>query len=398
MGDTNVLLETARKMVANATEEILFLSVGQAAKAALEKLPAEDVLRKSKAVRIVSLADILGDDVMKLLENKALDASQLLKVKKDFLERNKISKTLIGTPSQLNALAPFQIAEVVSALLNQQQGFIFNDYFYKEPAHAYWKELERKVSANDWRQHFTWLVPLPATKEKIIAVNQSVTVDVVGHPAIDAAMDQKPLPVETINAYRKSLAIDDKQSFIFISGTKDLNDDKALLEELLKALVKQDKQDVQIRLGLHPGNQDLNQYITGLLAVIQSAQYSKVSAQVKFIVPDTLVARIQPELLKSSYLLRANVNGDQSAAAAHGVASAVPATLVNQTAMSGRPAYYHQEKESYLPKDRLYVGKQNLDAFFNIVKARTHKNPLSKAELGLSDNAAGIITQRILAK
>jgi hypothetical protein len=399
MGDTNVLVETARNMAAKTEENILFLAIGQAAKNILEKLPSDDLLKKSKRVRMENLADIFGEEAMQLVENKALNKAELLKLKKDFLQQHNISKALIGTPSQLDAFAAFQIAEMIVAAVDRDSTFIFNDYFYKEPAHAYWKVLEEKDEKNDWRQKVTWLAPLDKTKEKILQANPTVSVHVAGHPAIDAALAHKPPAAEVIGAFRKGLGLDDRQALLFISGTKDLQDDRALLEEILKSLARQEHPEaIQVRLGLHPGNQELNNYIAGVFALLESEQYAKVAGDVKLIIPDSLVLRMDSDLLHNSHVIRMNITGDQAALAAHGVASAVPSTLVNQTAIAGRPAYYHQEKEPYLPADRLSVGKHNMGFFLDKIAAKKQQDVITRKELGLSDASAAAVIAHALLK
>lgn len=391
MGDTQSLTATARKIVVKTDEKILFLIIGQAAKTIFEKLPADDLLKQSKSVEVVYLSKIFNEEVMRSLENKGLDETERLKLKTEFLEKHNISKALIGTPSQLNAYIPFQIAEDIAKHIDPNCGFIFNDYFFKETKHAYWQTLEQKSDQEkDWRNRFTWLAPLSKAKEKIIHANSSVSVQVVGHPAIDTAAEQKPQPAEKIAADLKNFQITESQSLLFVSGTKDINDDQALLDELLKTLAQQKNQTLQIRIGIHPGNQDLNTYLSALSETIE--KYSNVAHSVKMIIPDTFLTRISSELLKNPHFIRANITGDQAAAAAHGVASAVPSTLVNQTAIGGRPAYYHQEdKESYLPENRLYVGKKNLPLFFERVMAKNQQRPIGKQELELPEKEAAEI-------
>jgi hypothetical protein len=52
VGDTNLALATARQYIADAKEEIHFLTVGQAAKTMWERLPVTDELKSSELVAV----------------------------------------------------------------------------------------------------------------------------------------------------------------------------------------------------------------------------------------------------------------------------------------------------------------------------------------------------------
>lgn len=397
IGDSNVLLESARKVLDKSQDKLVILTIGQAAKTSVEKLATDDKLKQAKQVKILSLANILGEEEMQQLENKALSESQLAKLK-SALEKYEITKALIGTPSQINAQAALQIAEIIAAQVTPESGYIFNDYFYKENNHCYWHALEQKsTTETDWRKQYTWLAPLPKAEDAILKTNSLLKTLVTGHPGIDAVLEQKQPDTDIIAGYRRALSSKD-HAILFISGTKDLSDDKTLLQEFLTVLAKEENLKLQIRVGLHPGNQNLENYILEMLAMLEAKQFAKISECIQLVMPDALAARIKnSEILKNSHILRVNLSGDQAACAADAVASAVPSTLVNQAAISGKPAYYHQAKESYLSKERLFVGKQNIPGFFSRVNSQSRLDPVTKKELGLPlEGAAETIAQHLL--
>lgn len=390
-GDNQVILETARKLLPKTKEAIYFLTVGKTAESSFKKLSEKDDSIKKNTYHLSEILQLNETDAL-TIDNDALSPKQLEQIQ-IFLNRLNITKALIGTPSQIKAAAPFQIAEYLANQL--KVGLVYNDYLYKENAHLYWQILAEE---KQWQTKYQWLLPLKTAKEELRKINTTVKSEIVGHPSIDTVINQtesNPNKEKILN----SLQVSEKQTLLFISGTKNFEEDKALLNELLHTISKNNFSNIEIRLGIHPGSEKLQEYIQGLSNMIQ--QYANTSAAncTKFIITDALAKKIDLTKVDSTLLCRANVNGDEAADVAAGVACAVPATLLNKSAIKGVPAYYYQsDKKPYLPSDRLFVGKDNTASFFKKLSEKKSPITISKEKLSLPpENAADIMANKLNA-
>lgn len=380
-GDTNVILDVARELLSNSHDSITILVVGQAAKRKLESLNEGDSLKKSERVNITYLSKIIGEQEMLKSEDDKLSEKQL-SLLSEAINKMKISKALIGTPSKNNAQIPFQIAAFIAEHL--EVGVIFNDYLFKEQKHIYWNTLTQN---DKWQHTYTWCVPLLSTQKELEHTNKDVKSAVVGHPSIEACINT-PEQNNSIDAIRKQLGINDETALLFISGTKDLKADQSLLEEIFQARNETENKNIQIRFGLHPGINDLDAYMKELTNHVEQ-DAAELGQYFKFIITDKLLPRVNLKDINDSLICKADVNGDNGAAAADGVACSVPATLATKSAITGKPAYYsNADKKSYLPADRMFVGKSNISHFFKSLSDKTVKGIISKEELNIPDDSA----------
>lgn len=407
VGDSDVIRKTAEKMRTTTDEKIYFLTVGQTAENLFKSLVEKDEFIKKSTYYLSDILKLNKEEKLSI-ENSALTVEQLMQTQK-FLDSLSVNKALIGTPSQIDATAPFQIAEYLADKLDI--GCIYNDYLYKEKEHSYWKLLAKK---EEWQSKYRWLLPLPKTAEELKNTNSDLKFEVVGHPSIDAVVQQNKISIdikqtdellqlqnktnEEKKQTRELLQVKQSQSLLFISGTKNIEDDKALLNDLLQVMSERNI-NIEIRLGIHPGALDMPSYVEGLSKVIRSYSNTSVAQCVKLIITDKVAAQLKLTEIDSSLYLKVNKNGDEIANCSDAVACAVPATLVNKAAMEGKPAYYHQsDKMPYLPEDRLFVGEKNLASFFEKSLQKKTPEPISKEQLELPKEEAIEIMAKLISK
>jgi hypothetical protein len=164
-GRSMSLMAIARKILANNPQEkIIFLAVGQAASDLLMQMTDFDPLRRAE---FQTYANFFSDEEIKHLEDHPLNSDQLGIIKK-YLDSIHIDTVIIGSPSWLDAQAPFQIAELLSESATPTTGFIYDGDFYKEKGCVYWSTLE-KPDTNEfaWRRKFTWLASLAGSKKLV---------------------------------------------------------------------------------------------------------------------------------------------------------------------------------------------------------------------------------------
>jgi len=384
-GDTENIIDTV-KLVVKAVKEaketgekIYVLTVGKNATSIVG-----NSVKEFPNVSHLSLSDIIGEEEAKGVENSALSPQQLSKVQ-ECLAKLEIDTALIGNPSENNAAAPFQIAELISDRL--EFGMIYNEYLFEESEHIFYKTLQQK---KPWQKKFAWMLATQQAELSAKRANPEIKTAAVGHRAIDAATQPHAFDQKEISDTRNKLKLSDKQSLLFISATKNAEDDKKLLEQLLSCI--QDNKsysNIEIRLGIHPGLKadpiKLNNYVLTLAEVITKYAGTPVANQVKFIITKELEPLVDLSKIPSTLICAThNVTGDQAALAAQGVACAVPATLINKAALSGKPAYYHQDsKTPFLPGERLHAGVSTMGLFLNKVAGKEMLGPVDKAELKL---------------
>ncbi|MES2142559.1 MAG: hypothetical protein V4471_06755 [Pseudomonadota bacterium] len=378
VGDSAALIATAKSFIKkNSEHKIIVLAIGNAA----EKKWNEALLSNAELKNSVFIKT-LDSSLKNKAETTSLEADEFktfqTAVLDPIIQEEKIENVLIGTPSQNKAGLAFQIAEYLSHHFKNDHLFIYNDYLFKENDHCYWETLER---TKKWSQNVTHLVPLPKTRKVIHAINPSLQVEVVGHPSIDTSLSRGEVNKAHV---QESLAIKGSQSLLFISGSKDLAKDKALLEALFQALEKDPNPELELRLGVHPGITDPNNYITGILNLI--AQFPSINQHIKLFVKPSLITQLSLTHSNEKYILSSLFNSDDVAHIADGVASTPPSTLFTVAALQGKPAYYHEaDKRSYLPSTSFLSGRDELPLFFTTMQKNRVRQPMSQTELGLSE-------------
>ncbi|HVT62137.1 MAG TPA: hypothetical protein VHD33_01455, partial [Legionellaceae bacterium] len=183
--------------------------------------------------------------------------------------------------------------------------------------------------------------------------------------------------------------------------------------------------NVQIRMGLHPGRADLEDYLVEIIKIYHAhVQKNSNLSNFKIILPEALLSKFKsihyekecigqsewqswinsamikmlrpklPNTISDSLIfsqplfLQTNVSGPEGAFAADRVLQAVPGALVNEAAIRGKPVYAPVEKP-YLPITRF---AENLSLFFQM----SPMPPLTKTDLGLNKETAAEACARVM--
>jgi hypothetical protein len=394
-GRTEALMAVVRALLTKTNEKITFLMVGLAAKNYYDNLPASDSIKTSTTM--VHLGSFFQDQLeIDEIEKNPLTPAQLNTIKTEFLDKITIAKVIIGAPSWLNAFAPFQIAEVIAPRLNPGDAYIYDGDFYKELNCVNWTVIERpEIQENDWRKTYTWLVPLPVAQELIERISPFLKkhVRIVGDPSIDIAINKIAVSDAEKQKILKELNIQSTQVFLFLSGSKVVNDDAALLTKILD---KKTSNSTQIRIAPHPGCLEIDTYIQTLLDLIKTYDASNV----KIVVGNDGLNPVNPSLLQNDKIINSNTKRSVLMWVADGLACAIPGTQATQAAIYGIPTYYDRENQiSYLADTRINSGAQGLIKFITATQLKRKLPKLSKKDLGLTeDPTAQLVAECILKK
>ena len=144
-GDTDALIQVASSLLSrdDFKGEILFLPIGTASQDKLRGLGSEHILKFSPRSKILELKEVLNSSfetqviLKKLQEEKKLDTETLLKIL-EFINKEKITDSLIGTPSDPKCQGPFQIAKCLQESVNLS---VYHDYLFHEPEHYLWTAI-----------------------------------------------------------------------------------------------------------------------------------------------------------------------------------------------------------------------------------------------------------------
>lgn len=377
VGDANAITATARAFLEKApeAETLTFLLIGKAAKSQFERLSLGDPLKSNPRVRLIDLSEIIGEERAAAVENDALSPDELGLLNTQLAE---VNKALIGTPSQNDCVVPFQIAALLADRLGR--GYIYNDYLFEEKAHAYWQEVKKEDA---WLKKYTWLLPLPGATKLVQHLNPALSAESIGHVSIDSAITA-PMDGASIARARGALAVTEGQKLLFISGTKNLADDLALLGSLYEVIGRDDKyKNIIIRIGFHPGAPELASYVARLQEQIPPV----LKDQVKLVITPKVASACGVGVILPELCIVQDINGDNAANAANAVACAVPATLVNAAALQGKPGFYLQDNEPFI-QGRLLAGSKQAVTFLDEILATRDLAPATKGELGLPEAPA----------
>jgi hypothetical protein len=387
--DTNAVLATAREILEQSQDNLIFLSIGQAAKRFL----ATQIWFNEyySRIKVWSLADIFNEEIMLSLENSGFSAEQRI-VMKQFLQFEQISRALIGTPSELKALTAFEIGEDLTSNQSCRVCILYN-YLYIEADQPYQTVVSDQNSA--WTHLVMWFLPLPAAQLHLNNINprlRSRSV-VVGDPTLDFFLGQANPPAEAINEAHAQLNVLDQQPLLFISGSKDKEADVKLLEGLLTELKKRENAGIVIRIGIHPGIEDkkINEYVAALQEIIdQLPPANENDNRVKIVINNHIADKgVDPVLLRRPSIVRVTeLSNDQACAIADGTASAQPATLCYGAALGGRPSYCHGKQKSFIDVPHVYVGQENMPLLFNQLRSRARAAVLTRTQIGIPEESS----------
>ncbi|WP_211249731.1 hypothetical protein [Legionella fairfieldensis] len=284
-----------------------------------------------------------------------------------YIKDKNINYAYFGVPSVSNEI-PFQIAEA----LEDTPILMAYEFMFKPETHCLWEYVPKLKS----KPNVHWALPLADAIDDF-EIDDVSKVHITGHLSLNNAYSYDS--TRNSEEIRERLQVSTSSTLAFVSSTtQPVITDIGFLECLLAELPGHP--NVQVRFGLHPGIQDLDSYVSAILAVYE--RHSSAHEQFKIILPDNLLDRfkrpafsINHPLLQHAFL-RININGADASFAADRVAQAVPGALLNQSVIEGKPSYAHSGKP-YLPK-RYFSN--NLAAFFS----ETRKTLREKADLGLN--------------
>lgn len=355
-GDTDLAIAAITKLIdQNPTASIYLVPVTPTAETRTQAIAFSQVKR-------LSLRAIVKSDQLDIGAQEKLSA---------FITQHDIQRAYIGVASPVNEELPYQIAQS----LNIPCTFAYEYMFNAPDAHPFWRHLDTIAV----RENIDVAVATPTAKEALLKFNPQLNINVVGHVSIDRA-----LTGNTVNssAVKTALHVAENNEMIFISGTtQKIEIDNQFLRALLEEIETGKYANIQIRFGLHPGISDKNAYMQTLLATC--SLFPNVSKQLKIILPDTFAAALNPPVANDHpFIIRSNASGADVAAAADKVAQAVPGALLNEAAILGKPAYYHNKTVTpYLPEP--WFITQSIHAFFSARPQAAHK----RSELGVEITA-----------
>lgn len=389
-GDTDLALSSIKAIAAHGKHEILLIPLTKTAQDRIASF--NSTLKTTK----ITLPELLADE-NKSFPDGFCSKEQLDKLMK-YLQKEGVDQVYCGIPS-ISSDIPFQIA----AALEDIPVLMAYEFMFKPDTHKLWDHLSTLKN----RSNIRWALPLSQAAIDFGVVDKS-KLHIIGHLSIDNAFAAKPQAAasdeelakvlkaeqDRSDKTRKSLQIAGGKSFAFVSSTtQPVAVDGTFLNCVLDELPKHP--NMNVRLGLHPGIENLDVYLTELLAVYKK-HHNECKNQFKIILTDSLFAKLKkPELTITNpefehVFIRVNVSGNEAAEAADRVAQAVPGALLNQGVLEGKPAYTHFGK-AYLPEK--YFSR-SMVAFFTDKRQEAR----SKEELGLSKKTASECCSEILLK
>lgn len=371
VGDSNLALRTINALEQTHQHEAMIISLTKAAQQSVEAFQSPLVTTKETLTGILNPApDATSEQLI---------TKEQLHTLNQYLKTQGIDYAYIGVPSVSNQ-TPLQIAVSLEVPVLMAYEFMF-----KPEKHSLWDYLP----ALSKKPNVQWALPLPAALNDFEVPKERV--HYTGHLSIDNAFSGTP-PTKTAAEIQKALTITPEQSFAFLSSTtQPVAIDTDFLDSLLSEL--KNHPNMQVRLGLHPGIQNFDDYLTAILAVCE--QYENLDTQFKIILPDSIISKINKPGASIDHpafqnlFLRANITGTEAAFVADRIAQAVPGALLNQAVLEGKPAYSHKGKP-YLPEE--YFSKSPFSFFVTKPQA-----PRSKDDLGLANATAPEAIARIIS-
>jgi hypothetical protein len=364
VGDTDLALSTIKSMESKGENQAVLISLTKAAQQRVEHFSSTLLVEKK------TLPEILLLSPESFLDGRC-DAVQLEHIV-EYIKLQGIHHAYFGIPSVNNEI-PFQIAEALDDL----PVLMAYEFMFKPESHCLWEYVPKLKS----KANVQWALPMATATENFGSDDR---MHIIGHMSIDNAYSVTNPGSKTLEEISEFLQVTPSQSLAFVSSTtQPVEIDANFLDCLLTELPNHPH--VQVRLGLHPGIQNLDAYLTKIISVY--TKYPDADSQFKIILPDNLLGRIKnPELsidnsLFHTLFLRTNITGSEASSAADRVAQAVPGALLNQAVLEGKPAFSLLGKP-YLPHHYFSDG---VSTFFSGVR----HPPRMKKELGLDERTAG---------
>lgn len=364
VGDTDLALSTIKAMERQGENQALLISLTKVAQQRVESFCSTSLVDKKTLPEILHL----GSEVFL---DGCCNSSQLESIVA-YINSQEVQYAYFGVPSVNNQI-PFQIALALGRL----PMLMAYEFMFRPESHCLWEYLARLKD----QTNVHWALPLVSAIDDF---GNDERTHIVGHMSIDNAYAVKSLGQNPPEEIREHLQVASNQSLAFVSSTtQPVEMDANFLDCLLKELPNHPH--VQVRLGLHPGIQNLDNYLEKILSIYRRSP--DAGKQFKIILPDNLLSRFtSPELsinhaLFRDVFLRVNITGSEASSAADRVAQAVPGALLNQAVLEGKPAFSSSGK-SYLPRE--YFA-DNVTTFFSAKR----QPPRMKEALGLDARTAG---------
>lgn len=368
VGDTLLAKATMTKLRGKNLKDVMFIV----------PLTSTAVTHTADLAEIDQIYRISLDQIIN--QPNALDRKQIsleeIEHISQFIQENNIDRAYIGVPSVNNDI-PFQIANNLAIPCT-----IAYEYMFKPQDHTMWNYID-ELAAKD---KCDFAVPLITAKDDILAKNSNAKVQEIGHLSIDRAQETNFINSQSV---REALSVNTEKEFIFISGTtQPTKTDNTFLNALLGEIATGKYPHLQLRMGLHPGVSDADEYLQALIKTCEN--YPDTKAQFKIIITKQFKNKLKSTSLLNDFILEAEVAGAEAAQAADRVAQAVPGALLNEAALKGKPSYFHDQSAiPYLPREWF---SNNLAAFFTDKSQRSH----SREELGLKEPAPDALAKLMM--
>lgn len=327
VGDTDLAIETINKLLeTDSTNPIIIVSMTSPAEKRVEPL-----VKNFPQINHKPLREIIGEEAA----TKKIITDESAEVVKKFVDKENVGRAYIGVPSPLDEEAALQLASKLEIPV-----VLAYEYMFRAPKeHSFWTYLPQLPKSC----HVA--VPLPKAAEEIEKLKPAQETTVVGHLSIDRAFASKQ--TIDVKAIQEKLLIPENDHFAFISGTTQPTPvDCEFLKALLAELGTGKYEKLQVRFGIHPGVQSPDAYLEALLNVCKD--YESLSKQFKIVLTTSFHDKLSKPF-QSDFILRADVSGSDACQIADRVAQAVPGALLNESALQGKPVYFHDRSaQSYL--------------------------------------------------
>jgi hypothetical protein len=326
-GNTNVLLATAKHLLTqNHDADIKFLVIGEAANTIFNK--PENAYLASRVIRVTSW---LEEKDFSMFGKRPLTEAEM-KIIATNLAALKPVAAITGCSCGPEALAPFQIAKLLTAYLPVDTNYIYNgDFFQDLKNNPFWACL-----SEEWIVKLSLMVAFTTAVQQAKAMNEKVNCYLTGSSELDKVLEAKT-SAEELARIRDTLEVSLTQELIFIAGSKFIDDDLKLLNCLAQSMQKHP--GAALRMGMHPGTSDAPAYVEKILGWLDE----KKIANFKLVVNEAISLKLTAQLRANEYIKISAISGDQTFPAINALASSQPSTMSTQAVMRQLPSYCLEE-------------------------------------------------------
>jgi hypothetical protein len=374
-GNTNVLFATAKHLLAqNPDADIKFLVIGEAANKIFSK-PENQHL----ADKVIQVTSWLEEKDFSKLNFRPLSEDEI-KIIATNLEALKPAASITGCSCGPTALAPFQIAKLLTTHLPLDANYIYNgDFFQDLTNNPFWTCL-----SEEWIVKLSLMVAFTTAVQQAKDANENAKCYLAGSSELDKGLEAE-ISSETIARIRGTLEVKPEQILVFIAGSKFVDDDLKLLNCLVKSI--QNHPEAALRMGMHPGTHDAPAYVEKILTWLNE----KKIANFKLVVNQAISTKLPEQLRTNEYIKISNISGDETFPAINALASSQPSTMPTQAIMKQLPSFCLEEYKplSYMAA---FFAKSS-EALF---QAQEKSEQLDKIKLGLpAERTVEIISEKL---